>query len=149
MIELNNVHIGEAIKKRFDELEITKTEFGRRIGIPQQHVNRLFERDTMETKRLIKVCRALDFNFFALFCDFPPQINAYLSAVATGSAPASLNIGDAAIIVELEKIKVKLEGAESTERELRAQIAALQDNVATLKNNLADKDELIKVYKNK
>lgn len=83
-IELKEVHIGKAIKERLNELKMTKTEFGRLIGVPQQHVNRIFERETIETKKLIKISRALDFNFFALFCQFPTNISAYLSAVALG-----------------------------------------------------------------
>lgn len=148
-IELKEVHIGQAIKKRLDELEMTKTEFGRRIGVPQQHVNRIFERETIETKRLVKICRALDFNFFALFCQFPTQVNAYLAAVALGNGDANNNIGETAILSQLEVLKVKLAGAESTETTLRDQISGLKDNVEQLKSNLRDKDEIINLLKQK
>ena len=67
-IDIKNVHIGEAIEKRRNELGLSKSELGRKIGVPQQHVNRILERETMETKRLIKVSEALGFNFFTLFC---------------------------------------------------------------------------------
>lgn len=146
-VELKEVHIGQAIKKRLDELEITKTEFGRRIGVPQQHVNRIFERETIETKRLVKICRALDFNFFALFCKFPTNVNAYLAAVALGDGDANNNIGEAAVLAQLEVLKVKLAGAETTEADLRDQIAGLKDNVEQLKANLRDKDEIINLLK--
>ncbi len=148
-VELKEVHIGKAIKKRLDELDMTKTEFGRRIGVPQQHVNRIFERETMETKRLIKVCRALDFNFFALFCTFPTNVNAYLAAVALGDGDAQNNIGEAAILSQLEVLKVKLEEKQGTVTDLRDQIAGLKDNVEQLKSNLRDKDEIINLIRNK
>lgn len=148
-VELKEVHIGKAIKQRLDELEMTKTEFGRRIGVPQQHVNRIFERETMETKRLIKVCRALDFNFFALFCTFPTNVNAYLAAVALGDGDAQNNIGEAAILSQLEVLKVKLEEKQGTVTDLRDQIAGLKDNVEQLKSNLRDKDEIINLIRNK
>lgn len=45
---------------------MSKSELGRKIGVPQQHINRILERETMETSRLIKVSEALDFNFFSL-----------------------------------------------------------------------------------
>ena len=44
--ELKEINIGAVIKKRLDELEMTKSEFGRLIGVPQQHVNRIFEKDS-------------------------------------------------------------------------------------------------------
>lgn len=146
-VELKEVHIGKAIKERLDELKMTKTEFGRLIGVPQQHVNRIFERETIETKKLLKICRALEFNFFALFCQFPTNISAYLSAVALGNGDANNNLGETAVLSQLEVMKVKLEKAEVTERDLRDQIGGLKDNVEQLKSNLHDKDEIINLLK--
>lgn len=146
-IELKEVHIGKAIKERLEELKMTKTEFGRLIGVPQQHVNRIFERETIETKKLIKISRALDFNFFALFCQFPTNISSYLSAVALGDGDANNNLGETAILSQLEILKVKLEEKEGTVADLRDQIGGLKDNVEQLKSNLRDKDEIITLYK--
>lgn len=146
-VELNEVHIGQAIKKRLDELKMTKTEFGRLIGVPQQHVNRIFDRDTIETKKLVRICRALDFNFFALFCKFPTNVNAYLAAVALGDGDANNNVGDTAILTQLDVYKVKLESAKTTEADLRDQIAVLKDNIEQLKANLRDKDEIVNLIK--
>lgn len=148
-IELKEVHIGKAIKERLDFLKMTKTEFGRLIGVPQQHVNRIFERETIETKKLVKICRALEFNFFSLFCQYPTNISAYLSAVAMGDGDATNNLGETALLSQIEVMKVKLEKAEGTERDLRDQIGGLKDNVEQLKANLHDKDEIINLLKNK
>lgn len=71
--DIKHVHVGQAIDKRRNELGLSKSELGRKIGVPQQHINRILERETMETSRLIKVSEALDFNFFSLFC--PKQHN--------------------------------------------------------------------------
>ena len=141
-IEIKDIHLGQAIKKRFDETGLTKTEFGRLIGVPQQHVNRIFERDTMETKKLIKVCRALEYNFFALFCQFPTNVNAYLAAVSLGDGDANNNIGDTALLAQLEVAKAKIEG-------LTAHNATLKDQVEQLKSQLADKDSIIQLTKDK
>ena len=146
-IELKEVHIGKAIKERLEEIKMTKTEFGRLIGVPQQHVNRIFERDTFETKKLMRLCRALDFYFFALFCQLPTNISAYLSAVALGDGDANNNLGETAILSQLEILKVKLGEARGTETDLRDQIAGLKDNIEQLKSNLRDKDEIITLYK--
>ena len=130
MIELKEINLGNEIRAIFEKTGMTKTELGRRLGIPQQHVN------------LIKVSRVLECNFFALFCDFPQKIDAYLSAVNMGNGDLSYNMGDSALTAEIEKLKSELEGA-------KKQIELLQDNVATLKDNLATKDQLIEIMKTK
>ena len=38
---IEKVNIGLAIEAKLNELELSKSEFGRRIGIPQQNVNRI------------------------------------------------------------------------------------------------------------
>lgn len=89
-VDVKYVHVGEAINRRRNELGLSKSEFARRIGVPQQHVNRMLERETMETKRLVRVCEVLDFNFFSLFCPVQHQISAYLAAVALEGKPITL-----------------------------------------------------------
>jgi transcriptional regulator with XRE-family HTH domain len=145
-IELKEVHVGQAIKKRLEELEMTKSEFGRLIGVPQQHINRILERDTMETKKLIKVCRVLEYNFFALFCEFPTSINAYLAAVALGGN-ASYSVGDASLLAQMEASKIQADGLRENANLLKEQVEILKDQVEGLKKQLADKDELITIYK--
>lgn len=147
--ELREIHIGAAIKKRLDELEMTKSEFGRLIGVPQQHVNRIFDKESIDTIRLAKICRALDFNFFALFCRFPTNVNAYLAAVALGDGDALNNIGDTALLAQIESQKVKVANLEKTEKDLRDQISVLQRSVDQLTSQLGDKNEIINLLKNK
>lgn len=145
-ISLKEVHIGQAIKKRIEELGMTKSEFGRLISVPQQHINRILERDTMETKKLVKVCCALEFNFFALFCEFPTSVNAYLAAVALGGN-ATYSVGDASLLAQMEANKVRADGLQENTSLLREQIAILKDQVEGLKKQLEDKDEIITLYK--
>lgn len=147
--EPKEVHIGEAIKERFDGVRMTKTEFGRLIGVPQQHVNRIFERNTIDTQRLGRICRVLGFNFFELYCNFPTGISANMSAVALGNGDANNNLGEAALLSQLEILKVKLEEKEATVSDLRDRIDSLKDNVEQLKSNLRDKDEIINLLKDK
>ena len=92
--DIKHVHVGQAIDKRRNELGLSKSELGRKIGVPQQHINRILERETMETNRLIKVSEALDFNFFSLFCPRQHNISAHLAAVALDGNANNL-IGDA------------------------------------------------------
>ena len=148
-IKLNKIHIGQAIKKRLEEKKMTKTEFGQRIGVPQQHINRILERDTIEVKKLISICEALDFNFFALFCELPKDVFAYLAAVAMGDGDAYNMIGDAAVISENKVFKEKIAGLERERDRLDDQVATLKASVAQLQSQLADKERLIQFIENK
>lgn len=163
-IDINEVHVGRAIKQRMDDLRMSKAEFAKQMGIQQQHVNRILERDTMETKKLVGVCRILDFNIFALFCKNTPYIHAYLAAVST-SGNASNNIGDAALAAEKEIAKINLQAlqeknqliSETSERrieQMKDQIEVMKDQIQTLKDiieqfkdQIKDKNDLISALK--
>lgn len=138
-IELKEIHVGEVIKKRIEELNMTKSEFGRRAGISQQHVNRVLERETMETSKLVKICRILDINIFAQFCSFPTNINAYLAAV-TMSGDAKNVIGDAGVLAELEMQKKESDG-------YQRDVMRLEEMVRNLKSQLDDKNMIIELLK--
>lgn len=145
-IEVKYVHVGEAIEKRRNELGLSKSELGRKIGVPQQHVNRILERDTMETKRLIRVCEALDFNFFSLFCSLPNQVYAHLAAVAFEGNAHNI-IGDAELASQLEKEQSNTENLKETIKLLKDQIDSLNAQINRLDSNLKDKDAIIELLK--
>lgn len=145
-IELREIHIGEAVKRRFEELELTKTEFGRRIGVPKQHVNRIFQRETMETKRLVNICQALDYNFFSLFCDYTDS-GRTATAAREDSKLVNNSVGDTYLRSQIELYKERVEGLNENKDSLKDQIATLKDNIEQLKSQLHDKDELISIYR--
>lgn len=147
MVDIKDVHIGEAIKKRFDDLKMTKTEFGHKIGVPQQHINRIFEKESIDTKRLVKICHALDFNFFLLYGNGTTNVSAHLSAV-TFSGNATNNLGDGALLIELEVAKEKVSNLEESKIDLKDQIQTLKDTVEQMKTQLRDKDEIINLVRN-
>lgn len=144
-VAVKSVHIGEAIEKRRLELDISKSELGRRIGVSQQHVNRILKRDTMESKKLVDLCHALDFNFFTLFCEVPPQISAYLAAVTLhGDAN---NFIDAQLIAELTAERAKAAQAEERVAELTEKVEMQKEYIESLKNNLEDKNAIIELLR--
>ena len=149
VIKLNKVNIGEEIKKRLEERKMSKSEFARRIGAQQQHINRVFEKDTIETKRLEAVSEALDFNFFSLYCETPNNVFAYLAAVSMGDGDAINLMGDAALIAQMEVLREKVESLERERGTLTDQVESLKKNVAQLESNLRDKDEIINLVKTK
>ena len=146
-IQLKEVHIGQEIDKRREELNMSKSEFARLISVPQQHVNRIFEKVSIDTAKLIKISRVLDFNFFSLYCDIPNNVYAYMAAVALGDGNAMNNIGDAALTSIIEQQKQKIEGMEESKALLNDQIKGLRDLITQLKSQLDDKNELINIYK--
>lgn len=72
-MKLNQVNIGAEIEARINQLGLSKSEFGRKIGIPQQNVNRILEKPSIDTDKLAQICAVLDYNFFALYADTPQQ----------------------------------------------------------------------------
>ena len=145
-IDIKNVLIGEAIEKRRNELGVSKSELGRKIGVPQQHVNRILERETMETKRLIKVSEALGFNFFTLFCPVQHQISAYLAAVTLDGNAHNI-IGDAELASQLAKAQTEIESQRGTIALLKEQVDSLNAQINRLDSNLKDKDAIIELLK--
>lgn len=134
-IGIKEIHIGKEINRRREELGLSKTEFGARIGIRQQHVNRILERETIETKKLIEISRVLDYNFFSLYCETSPTITAYLGAVNMGTGGCSNNIGESVgLAMELQIAQVKIEGLEKSERQLTDQVKDLKEYIADLKS---------------
>lgn len=145
-IDIKHVHVGRAIEERRAQLEISKSELGRRIGVPQQHVNRILERETMETSRLIKVSEVLDYNFFSLFCSVPQQISAYLAAV-TLKGDANNNIGDSALAAQLTKGQDDIVHLKDKITLLEEYIKSLKTQIERLDRNLKDKDDIIELLR--
>lgn len=140
-IGLKEVHIGMEIDKRRNELDINKSDFARKVGIQQQHVNRIFKKDTIDTGRLSKICQVLDFNFYSLYCELPQSVNAFLAAVAL-NGNALNNIGDAALASQL---KAALEKIDSLEKD----VALRDDTIRRQDSQLKDKDAIIELLREK
>lgn len=145
-IELKQVHIGQAIDVRRKELGLTKTEFGKRIDVPQQHVNRILERETIETSRLVKISNALDFNFFALYCQIKPSISGVLAAISLGGN-ANNQIGDAALAAQVIETQHSIETYKAANEALKEQIELLKEQISRMDENLKDKSAIIELLK--
>ena len=82
---IKDIDIGREIEAQLNRLNINKSEFSRRVGMPSQNVNRLLESRNIYTDKLVRVSEALDYNFFRLWVDDEPTtIDAERSAVAVG-----------------------------------------------------------------
>lgn len=127
-IIIKKVHIGHEIAKRINQLGISRSEFARRVGMLQQHVKALLDKQSLDTERLSKICEALDYNFFTLYCD-SVSINAYRSAVTTGEGNALNICSDAS--------------------ELQVRNELLAEKVTMLENIITDKDKIIRLLEGK
>lgn len=127
-IVIKKVHIGHEIAKRINQLGISRSEFGRRIGMLQQHVKGLLARQSLDTEKLSTICEALDFNFFSLYCD-SVSINAYRSAITTGEGNATNYSGECA--------------------ELQVRNELLAEKITMLENIIEDKNKIIRLMEAK
>lgn len=62
------IHIGQEIEARINQLNISASEFARRIDTSKQNVNRILKKESIDTAILQRYCEVLDYNFFALYC---------------------------------------------------------------------------------
>lgn len=126
LMSIEKVDIGESIEQKLNELGISKSEFGRKIGIPQQNVNRILSKSSIDTDKLVAISEALDFNFFDCFRTKEEQG----AATADNGGVAVAGNGTAHHITT----------------NASADAAVLQERIKSFEALLAEKERLIKVY---
>lgn len=126
LMRIEKVNIGLAIEQRLNELGMSKSEFGRKIGIPQQNVNRILDKSSIDTDKLVTICEALEFNFFHEYTDD-------LSGTST------------AVSLSGNNNQVNGHGAHDN---INGDVSAAiwEERVKSLEALLAEKERLIKVY---
>lgn len=123
------VHIGLAIDKKLQELKMSKTEFGRRIGIPQQNVNRILEKDTIDTGKLVQISEALNFNFFTLYCDEEPKVEVKTEgdySPASDEGDVTVIVGDAVLAERVKLLQQLIKEKDERINELKERIEELK-----------------------
>ena len=125
-IRINSVHIGDAISRRILALGMSKSEFARRFGILQQHVNKILEKKSIDTDKLVKICQILEYDFFKLYSPSDISINAVGSAVTTGDGSATKYASEAALASRNEMLADKILILESTIEDKNKIIALLE-----------------------
>ncbi|MDE5704933.1 transcriptional regulator [Muribaculum sp.] len=109
------IHIGHEIESRINDLNISKSEFARRIGTSKQNVTRILEKKSIDTAVLIRDGEVIDYNFFNLYADVSNQSivqSIYHSAASLSGDAMVLNIGiatrDTYLAAENAELKHKL-----------------------------------------
>ena len=117
-MNIERVNIGLSIEQKLNELGMSKSEFGRKIGVPQQNVNRILDKTSIDTDKLATISEALGYNFFKEYTD--DLLAGNNNQVNGNGAHNNIN-GDVSTAIWEERIKA-------------------------LEALLAEKERLIKVY---
>lgn len=140
-----NIHLGQEVEARMNQLNMTKAEFARRTNTSKQNINRILEKDSMSTRELMKYSQVLDYNFFTLFCkDEIPNIRINHPDVTDHSGYSTH--GD----VNIDDHRGGLDLSNRTKGNERELIQSLRDHIADLQQAnadlKADKERLINKY---
>lgn len=125
-MKFEKINIGLLIEQKMNELNVSKSEMARRSGIANQNINRVLERSSIDTDKLVAISEALDFNFFDCFRTKEEQG----AATADNGGVAVAGNGTAHHITT----------------NASADAAVLQERIKSLEALLAEKERLIKVY---
>lgn len=71
------VHIGEEIKKAFEESGLTKKSFAQKIGRGHNKINDVFESASLDSLLLDKIGEVLHVDFFAFYTKAKPKAYGY------------------------------------------------------------------------
>ena len=126
-MKFEKVNIGLLIEQKMNELDINKSEMARRSGIANQNINRVLERSSIDTDKLVAISEALDFNFFECFRTKEEQG----TATADNGGVAVAGNGTAHHFTTNSSVETD---------------AVLQERIKSLEALLAEKERLIKVY---
>lgn len=119
---IKHVNIGLAIEQKISELCLSKSEFGRKIGVPQQNVNRILNKSSIDTEKLILISEVLNYNFFQ---EFVSERN---SIIASGDCAVAVSGNNNSNVVTSNSSN-----------------AILAERIKHLEEMLAEKERLIKV----
>lgn len=64
---MEDIHIGEEIKRVFTERGVRISTFATRINMTRENVYNIFNRKTIDTGLLLSICMELKFDFFSLY----------------------------------------------------------------------------------
>ena len=126
-MKIEKVNIGLVIEQKMNELGVSKSELSRRIGVANQNINRIFDKPSIDTDKLIAISEALDYNFFR---EYVGEQSAPISAVASGDHSAASVNGNASVSTSNE---VLAERVNSLERLVQEKDKLIEEKERTIK----------------
>lgn len=67
MMKFKEIHVGELIKMRFNELNFDFDRFANYLGLSDDEVNALYEKSHVDTELLLKCSKILNYDFFRVY----------------------------------------------------------------------------------
>jgi len=108
-MEPNNIHIGNIIRTRLKEMNLTPSQLARRIGYSVPGTTNILNRKAMQTDVLQEICKALDHDFFQYYIQAPAPAkennNANTENETINKELTATRTENAAIKKELEYLK--------------------------------------------
>lgn len=86
------VHIGSVIEKKYQESGLKITAFADAIDTSDRNVYSLFKREDCSANMLVKISKALNFNFFQLYHDTLPETMLEETAPEYGSGSKKIAV---------------------------------------------------------
>lgn len=106
-MKIERIDIGLTIEQKMNELDISKSELSRRCGIANQNINRVFNKPSIDTNKLIAISEALGYNFFKEYVDDEEPVAAPSVETRGDFSPASMHgnvsVGGDALLAERVK----------------------------------------------
>lgn len=135
-MEYKRVNIGLLMEQKMNELGLNKSEFAKKIGIPNQNVNRLFEKQSIDTDKLVSICESLDIDFFDYYRPIGSTSMAGNNAVANGDSSIAVSrnnnknvvagCGDAVLAERVKLLQQLIEEKDERIAELKERIEELK-----------------------
>lgn len=67
------IHIGNLIREKLKEMHLKPADLARKISYSLPGTTRFLQHESMQTKVLLKICRALEYDFFRHYSDIPNE----------------------------------------------------------------------------
>jgi len=132
-MEKENIHIGMMIKARMKEMRLSPTEFAKRLGYSLPGTTSIFERHTMQTDVLLKVCKALEYDFFKHY---------RIEEDVTGGKGQGAGEKDSST-------KLKMTREEEEQKKLQEKNTEGEKEIAELKKELEYLKKIVRLYEEK
>jgi plasmid maintenance system antidote protein VapI len=88
------VHIGKLISKKIKEIGMSKSELSRRINVTPQSTHYILAKSSIDTDVLLKISRALDYDFFQHYLGLNPQGKGHETLINVSSTELKTQIAE-------------------------------------------------------
>lgn len=118
------LHIGQLIKERLDEVGMKKSEFARRINRSSQNVYNIFDRKSIDTTLLYQISLILERNFFEIIALYFLQQN---SSSPIPSESENGYISNEELVKKYQQMEKDLTHCTDSKKQLEKEVVYLKE----------------------